>query len=119
MGFSNWRMATKNEAQKMFLGWSGGSIDQWAIAQGYPKDFLNSKVVMFLTNHVSFKYDKTDTCWQLSMTNGIPTLIKCNWPGGTGGKMASYKCQMLESINAPKGHLIPVRQPADGEIYFY
>ena len=123
MGFSNWRMATKDEAQKMFLGWEGANVAEWAISQGYPKDYLTSKVVMFLTNHAAFfnsrSNDKTLESWQFKMTDRNPTLIKCTWPGGTGASPASNYCQMLECILGPKGHLIPVRQPSNDEIYFY
>ncbi|UCF05215.1 MAG: hypothetical protein JSV33_15055 [bacterium] len=122
MGFSDWRMATKDEVQKMFLGWEGSSVAEWAIKQGYPKEYVNSEVNMFITNKAAFFNDKgndnTIECLQFSMKTGIPTVITCSFPGPASFS-SSYNCTMLESINGPKGYLIPVRQPQHDEIYFY
>ncbi len=124
MGFTNWRMATTDEAKNMFLGWEGSSVHEWAEKEGYPQGCLNAKVEMFLTNHEGFhdpnyNQDKTLECWKMPMTNGVPTMIECTWPGRTGGNSKSYKCLSLESTKGPKGDLIPVRTTGEDEIYFY
>ena len=50
LGFKNWRMPSCAEADKMFKGWKGKGLGTWAVSQGYPRDYINDNMKIYLVN---------------------------------------------------------------------
>jgi hypothetical protein len=103
LGFKNWRMPTRSEAQRMIELWSGQGVGTWAISQGYPKDFINDKMKVFLFEGGSMELGKN--YYVLFTNNGI---IKYNFWSNL------YICG-----GETYGHLIPVRSLGQGEFYYW
>jgi len=104
LGFKNWRMPTREEGEMMFKGWTGKGLGTWAVSQGYPKDYINDDMKLYLFRSPAFK-----DSYILFTKNGNmkpnPLVIKSPY---------SPIC-----LGERGGYLIPVRKTATGERYFW
>ena len=127
LGFSAWRMPAKGEVEQIFYGWKGRNVAEWAISQGYPKDYLRGDVRIMLTNQPALgKILKGLESWWYSLNNGAFGLNRCRkkyqYYARKGDHRYSVHCIIYPSSSlnpVAEGYLIPVRRPADNEIYYY
>jgi len=110
LGFSNWRMPTLAEGREMIAGWNGAGVGTWAIAQGYPKDYIVDRMWVYLNEYrnrpgavpgLNFYYIWTIN-GKISRDNRYES-----YPGYTGqnGRL--------------DGHMIPVRSLQEEEFYYW
>ena len=105
LGFRNWRMPTREEAEMMFKGWTGKGLGSWAVLQGYPKDYINDDMKIYLLGQSRGFKDSYILFTKNGNMKPNPLVIK------------SPYCPIC--LGERGGYLIPVRNTAEGERYFW
>ena len=109
LGFNNWRLPTSANIASMFYGRPANNLGSWAIAEGYPRQYIDDAVVMF------FDDGRKPGIFRLS--NATQGYFSCY------DMLRGWRTDACYRGYIPKwgtyGRLIPVRTPSSKEFYYY